>query len=312
MKIAHLKLDNPFILAPLAGYTDLPFRLLCRQYGAGLVFSEMISCHGLCYKQEKTRAMTKTCPEEKPVAIQLFGSDPDMMGQAAAILNKKTIDMIDINMGCPAKKVIKKGAGSALMKDPELAVKIILAVKDNTDLPVSVKFRSGWTHDNITAPDFARMAEHAGADAMTIHGRTWSDGFSGKADWQVIKQVKEAVNVPVIGNGDIISIKDGRAMMAATGCDGVMIGRGSLGRPWVFQDLNEEPGLTGRLLALQRHLDLHATHVNMDYKLAAMKNHGGRYFKGIAHAASIRSAIYKTTSLQDLYSTVSKLIEQFT
>lgn len=234
MRIGTVHLANPFILAPLAGYTDLPFRLLCREYGAACCFSEMISCHGLTYRQQKTLDMLATRPEERPVAIQLFGAEPTHMGRAAAMVSSHAIDLIDINMGCPVKKVVKKGAGSALMKQPGLAREIIRQVVANTDRPVTVKIRTGWTHDTINAPEFARMAEEAGAAAITVHGRTWSDGFSGTVDWGVIARVKEAVSVPVIGNGDLTSYADGLAMMAATGCDGVMIGRGSLGNPWIF------------------------------------------------------------------------------
>ena len=203
--IGTLTLENPFILAPLAGFTDLPFRLLCREYGAGLVFSEMISCHGLTYQQQKTWDMIQSVNEERPVAMQLFGSEPDIMARAASLLSREPIDCIDINMGCPVKKVTKKGAGSALMKNPELASEIIRKVRENTDKPLTVKFRSGWNHQTINAVEFAQMAEDSGADAVTVHARTWSDGFSGKADWEIITDVKKHVSIPVIGNGDIHS-----------------------------------------------------------------------------------------------------------
>jgi len=228
MRIGSVQLDTPFILAPLAGYTDLPFRRLCRQHGAACCFSEMISCHGLTYEQEKTLHMLATHPEERPVAMQLFGAEPAVMGRAAAMVSSYPIDIIDINMGCPVKKVVKKGAGSALMKAPGLAREIIRQVVANTDKPVTVKMRSGWNHEQINAPEFAQMAEEAGAQAVTIHARTWSDGFGGTVDWRVIAAVKEAVRIPVIGNGDIRSRAEGQEMMAATGCDAVMIGRAAL------------------------------------------------------------------------------------
>ena len=232
--IGPLRLQSGLLLAPLAGYTDLPFRLLCRENGAALCFSEMISCHGLVYDQKNTHELLRTVAEEHPFAVQLFGSDPELMGRAAAIVSSLSVDLIDINMGCPVRKVIKKGCGSALMKDPKRAEAIIRAVCAQTSLPVTVKFRSGWTEETINAPEFALMAEAAGASAVTIHARTWVQGFGGTADRRVIKSVKASVSIPVIGNGDILSSTDGMAMMAETGCDGVMVGRGALGNPWVF------------------------------------------------------------------------------
>ncbi|MEA3547816.1 MAG: tRNA dihydrouridine synthase DusB [Thermodesulfobacteriota bacterium] len=300
MKIGSITLENPFVLAPLAGYTDLPFRLLCREYGAGLVYSEMISCHGLVYRQPNTFKMLQTVEQDRPVSFQLFGSDPEIMAEAAIILSELPIDLIDINMGCPVRKVTKKGAGSALMKTPKLAEKIIRGVCKQARIGVTVKIRSGWNHQSLTAPEFARMAEDAGVAAIAVHGRTWSDGFSGSADRRIIAAVKEAVSIPVIGNGDILSYGDGLKMMAETGCDGVMVGRGALGRPWIFMPNQPEPGLTLRLTALKRHLDLIASHRSTEFGLAAIKNHAGRYFKGMPHGAAIRNQIYQTNSFSEL------------
>ena len=307
MKTGSIPLENPFVLAPLAGYTDLPFRLLCREYGAGLVYSEMISCHGLVYGQQNTLKMLQTVEQERPVSFQLFGSDPDIMAEAAAILSDLPIDLIDINMGCPVRKVIRKGAGSALMKTPKLAEEIIRRVCGQSKIPVTVKIRSGWNHQSLTAPEFARMAEDAGAAAVAVHGRTWSDGFSGKADWNVIKSVKETVSIPVIGNGDILSYGDGLKMMEETGCDGVMIGRGAMGRPWIFNPEQPEPSLTLRLTALKRHLELISDHRSTEFGLAAIKNHAGRYFKGMPHGAAIRHRIYQTDSFEELQQLIDSL-----
>ncbi|MFC1524399.1 tRNA dihydrouridine synthase DusB [Thermodesulfobacteriota bacterium] len=294
MKIGTLTLASPYILAPLAGFTDLPFRLLCREYGAGLCYSEMISCHGLHYRQESTVRLTATIAEERPVALQLFGSEPDIMADGAAMISKMPIDIIDINMGCPVKKVIKKGAGAALMKEPDLAAKIIAAVCAQSSKPVTVKIRTGWNHQNINAMDFAKMAEDNGASAVAVHARTWTDGFSGTVDWQVIRKVKQVVNIPVIGNGDVLSYADGQRMLAETGCDGVMIGRAALGAPWIFQPgSSPNPPRTTRLTALHRHLELIEQHLPADRMLGKIKNHAGRYFRGIPGGAAIRKQLYE-------------------
>ncbi|MBI5557924.1 MAG: tRNA dihydrouridine synthase DusB [Deltaproteobacteria bacterium] len=310
LQIGSLIIDNPFVLAPLAGYTDLPFRLLCREYGAGLVFSEMISCHGLSYHQQKTCDMLKSTPQERPVAIQLFGSEPAVMGKAAALISREPIDCIDLNMGCPVKKVTKKGAGAALMKSPELAAGIIRAVCANTDKPVTVKFRSGWTHQSKNAPEFAQMAEEAGASAVTIHARTWSDGFSGTVDWDIIAAVKRKISIPVIGNGDILSYEQGLAMMEKTGCDGVMIGRATLGNPWIFQQEKPSPDPRIRLIALKRHLQLIADFCDPQWALSKIRSHAGKYFKGLPHGASIRNDIYQATEFSQVRELVDMLLQE--
>jgi tRNA-dihydrouridine synthase B len=300
MQIDSLGLDNPFILAPLAGYTDLAFRQLCREYGAGMCFSEMISSHGLAYRQQKTLQLTRTVPEERPTVLQLFGAKPDIMGAAAAILSDLPIDMIDINMGCPVKKVVKTGAGSALMKAPKLAAEIIEQVRKNSRLPVSVKIRSGWTQESINAVEFAQMAEDAGARLISVHGRTWAQGFSGRADWRIIGLVKEAVSIPVVGNGDIKTYHDGLAMMAETGCDGVMIGRAALGNPWVFQSAGRPHRLDQRMTGLKRYLELVSKYYPVDKILAKTKNQAGRYFKDIQGGSAVRRQIYGVKSFAEL------------
>ena len=310
MKIGSITIDNPFILAPLAGYTDLAFRLLCREMGAGLTVSEMISCHGLVYGQQKTITMLKTVPEEQPYAIQLFGNEPEIMGKAAAIVSEQQVDIIDINMGCPVRKVIKRGSGAALMKDPKRAEAIIRAVIDNTDLPVTVKFRSGWNESSITAPEFAAMAENAGAELVTVHARTWTQQFGGLADRDVIAKVKKSVSIPVIGNGDILCHADGLAMMAETGCDGVMVGRGALGNPWVFQPGNIPEGIEKRLPVMLRYLQLADQHIDTTRLLFRIKNHTCRYLTGLPGSVKIRQQIIECDSLEEIITLLKSIATQ--
>lgn len=300
LHIGSVHLSSALLLAPLAGYTDLPFRLLCKENGAGLCCSEMISCHGLLYAQKNTFELLATVPEERPFAVQLFGSEPELMGQAAAIVSTLPVDLIDINMGCPVRKVIKKGCGAALMKEPGRAAAIIRAVCANTHLPVTVKFRSGWTEESINAPDFARMAEGAGAAALTIHGRTWSQGFGGLANRQVIAAVKAAVSIPVIGNGDIHSYEDGLAMMAETGCDGVMVGRGALGNPWLFSPTGKPAMLQARMLVIERYLQLAEQFLPLEKVLFKVKNHTAKFLGGINGASSLRHALYACATIEDV------------
>ena len=309
LQIANLTLVSPFILAPLAGYTDLPFRQLCREFGARLVVSEMISCHGLVYGQANTLAMLASNPAERPVSFQLFGADPAIMGQAAAALSTFHPDLIDINMGCPVKKVTKRGAGAALMQDPQLAKAIIVSVIKNSRVPVTVKTRIGVDSQHISAVDFARMAEDAGAAAITIHGRTWAQGFTGTADWDVIAQVKQAVTLPVIGNGDIHSHAQGLEMMRRTGCDGIMIGRAALGNPWVFSPDGKPTELSHLLVGVFRHLELIEESLPPGHMPGCIKNHLGRYFKGLPESARYRKMIYDCQDLAALHHALSLIRE---
>jgi tRNA-dihydrouridine synthase B len=300
LQINSLLLENPLVLAPLAGYSDLAFRVLCREFGAGICYSEMISSHGLVYRKPKTLEMIRSIPEDRPIAIQLFGAVPEIMGEAAAMLAEEPIDLIDINMGCPVKKVVKKGAGAALMKNPKLAASIMKSVYQNTSLPVTVKIRSGWKHDSINAPEFAIMAEDHGVAAIAVHGRTWSQGFGGTADWRIVSQVKKTVTIPVIGNGDITSQNEAVSKLHETGCDGIMIGRSALGNPWVFSPEGRPNSLSKRMTGLQRHLELIQKYSDTRKNLGRIKNHSGRYFKGVPGGSVIRRKIYDAKSFNEI------------
>jgi nifR3 family TIM-barrel protein len=300
LQIKDITMENPLILAPLAGYSDLPFRLLCRSFGAALCYTEMISCHGLVYGKEKTVRMTRSVPEERPVALQLFGADPVMMGDAAAIVSDMDVDIIDINMGCPVKKVVKKGAGAALMKNPKLAAGIITAVRNNTSLPVTVKMRTGWNSDAIVAAEFARMAAENGADAVIIHGRTWAQGYGGESDWRTIGAVRDGVTIPVIGNGDVTSCRQAYELQNTYGCDGIMIGRAALGNPWVFSPRGTPETLVERMAGLAKHLRFINRYSDPEKILARIKNHAGRYFKGITGGAALRRRIYEAATFKEL------------
>jgi len=300
LSIGQLSFDSPFVLAPLAGYTDLPFRLLCRRFGAGYCVSEMISCHGLVYRQANTLKMLASIAEERPVAFQLFGSDPEVMADAAEILESYNPDMLDVNMGCPVRKVTKKGAGAALMTDPQLAQSILSKIVSRVSLPVTVKIRSGKDSQSIIAGEFAKMLEDTGASAVTIHARTWSQGFSGYINPEVITQVKKAVTIPVIGNGDVLSCSQGRQMMTETGCDGVMIGRGALGNPWVFQESGRPEDVREIMIGAKAHLDLIEAFLPTERILGYIKNHMCRYFKGLPGSSALRQNIFAAPDLADL------------
>jgi nifR3 family TIM-barrel protein len=239
LRIGSVKLKNSLVLAPMAGKTNLPFRLLIKKMGADLVNTEMVSSEGLTRGQRKTFEYLETHPDERPLSVQIFGADPERMAMSAKIIEEKGLDIVDINMGCPVKKVVKNGAGSAIMRKPRDVARIVTAVRKKTTLPLTVKIRSGWSSKEENYLEIGRIIEDCGADGITIHPRFTAQGFSGKADWQVIKNIKEAVHIPVIGSGDVVDAYSAIEMKADTGCDGVMIGRAAIKNPWIFKQILE-------------------------------------------------------------------------
>lgn len=309
MKIGNIELENPYILAPMAGVTDLPFRLLCREQGAGLLCMEMISAKALQYKNRNTKALLAIHPEEYPVSLQLFGSDPDIISEMAKQIEELTFQILDINMGCPVPKVVKNGEGSALMKNPKLVYQIVSKTVRAVRKPVTVKIRKGFDDAHVNAVEIAKIVEEAGGAAVAVHGRTREQYYSGKADREIIRRVKEAVSIPVIGNGDVTSGETALAMMRQTGCDGVMIGRGAQGNPWIFRELAEyertgtmpeRPSGETVKEAMLRHARLQMEFKGEYLGIREMRKHVAWYTKGLEGAARLRDAINRVESYQEL------------
>lgn len=307
MKIGNIVLDAPLALAPMAGITDQPFRRICRRLGCGMTVSEMVSAKGLLYKNVKTTEMLRIAADERPTAIQLFGSVPEELAEAAAIVEASGADMIDFNMGCPVAKIANNGEGSALMKNPRLAHDILAAMVKAVRVPVTVKFRAGWDAEHINAVEVAKAVEAAGVSCIAVHGRTRQQFYEGKADWKIIGEVKRAVSIPVFGNGDIFSVADGKRMLEETGVDGLMVGRGADGNPWLFSQLRA--ALAGEEIAaptLDERLDLAKEHLSMliayqgEYiSVKEMRRHISAYLKGLPHAAEFRSRFHKIDTQVD-------------
>ena len=309
MRIGDVVLENEVFLAPMAGVTDLAFRLICKEYGSGLLYTEMINAKALCYDDEKTNGMLKIEEEEHPVAVQIFGSEPEFIAGATEILNEHSNEILDINMGCPAPKVVKNGDGSALMKTPQLAAKVIEAAAKKSKKPVTVKFRKGWDDDSINAVEFAKMAEASGAQAITIHGRTRAQYYSGTADWDIIEEIKNAVKIPVIGNGDIVTIDDAINIRKKTGCDAIMIGRGAQGNPWIFNRINHymktgeilpEPTAEEKIRTAIKHFNLAIKEDGEYVAVREMRKHLGWYLKGMKKSARLRDEINKLESADEV------------
>jgi len=309
MQIREILKNNPLVLAPMAGITDFPYRRICREFGAGLVFSEMVSVEALIREHKRTHSMLRTDPAERPVVFQIFGSKPASMAEAAHIVSQGEVDFIDINMGCPVPKILKSGAGSALLRDLGLAKEIMSAVVGASKVPVLVKIRLGWDAKSIVAVDMAQAAEAAGIAAVTVHGRTKAQGFSGQADWAMIKKVKKSVSLPIIGNGDVRSGQDAKRMLDETGCDGVMIGRAIQGYPWIFREAKQYletgtapslPAPEERKAVMLRHLNDMIALLGDDVGVREMRKHLCWYTKGLHGGAEFRTRINHLATCQEV------------
>ncbi|SEK84107.1 putative TIM-barrel protein, nifR3 family [Pseudobutyrivibrio ruminis] len=320
LKIGNVTLDNNLILAPMAGVTDLPFRLLCKEQGAALCCMEMVSAKGIYYNNKNTESLLTVDERERPVSLQLFGSDPDIMAAMAAKIEHRNFDILDINMGCPVPKVVNNGDGSALMKNPKLAGEIIEKMVKAIDKPVTVKIRKGFDDEHINAVEMAHIAQESGAAAVAVHGRTREQYYSGKADWSIIADVKNAVSIPVIGNGDILDAKDVIAMKEQTNCDGFMIGRGAQGNPWIFHqilhyfetgELIGKPPIEEMIDTMLRHARLQIEFKGDYLGIREMRKHAAWYTAGYKGASKLRGMINDVESYEELEALFHNFLANF-
>ncbi|KPU42721.1 tRNA-dihydrouridine synthase C [Oxobacter pfennigii] len=301
MKIGSIEFENNVFLAPMAGVTDKPFRVICKELGCGFVYTEMVSSKGLYYNSSKTHLMLDIHEKEAPAGVQLFGSDPGIMGEMAGLVSRdERVSIIDINMGCPAPKIVKNCEGSALMKDTDLASRIIKSVVKGSKVPVTVKFRKGWDDNSINAVEFAIMAEESGASAVTVHGRTRAQMYEGHADWNIIKEVKKAVKIPVIGNGDVFSPQAAKGLLEETLCDGILIARGAMGNPWIFRrtihylktgDLIPEPSPSERIQTAVDHINMMVDYKGEVNGIKEMRKHVAWYIKGLKNSTDVKNMV---------------------
>lgn len=316
LQIGNVKLENDLILGPMAGVTDLPFRLLCKEQGAGLLCMEMVSAKGIMYNNKNTKFLLTIDERERPVSLQLFGSDPDIISEQAKRIEELPFDILDINMGCPVPKIVNNGDGSALMKNPLLAGEIIEKTARAIQKPVTVKIRKGFDEEHINAVEMAHIAQESGAAAIAVHGRTREQYYSGKADWEIIRKVKEAVHIPVIGNGDVWTPQDAIDMRKQTGCDGVMIGRGAQGNPWIFKqilhyeqtgELLEKPSPQEVTEMILRHAKMQMEFKGEYIGMREIRKHAAWYTAGYKNSAKLRGKINETETYEELKELLSHL-----
>lgn len=309
LRIGNINLENNLLLAPMAGVTDLPFRMLCKEQGCGLLYTEMVSAKAILYKNKNTAKLLKVRNEERPIAVQMFGSDPEIMSSMAKLIEPGPFDIIDVNMGCPVPKVVNNGEGSALMKNPKLVEEILTAMVKNLSKPVTVKFRKGFNDSCVNAVEIAKIAESCGVAAVAVHGRTREQYYAGKADWDIIRQVKEAVRIPVIGNGDIFTPEDAKAMLEETGCDGLMIARGARGNPWLFSRINHyldtgelllPPSYDETVAMILRHARLQTEQNGEMMGIREMRKHIAWYTAGMPHSAALRNQVNQVETIGQL------------